>query len=218
MGEIYTASERISTAATLLGDPDGERWSQSFLLAALNDGQRDIVGLRPDAMTDSTVVQLAGGVVQSLPAGAPILIGITRNMGVDGQTPGQIITLGDLARFERANPLWMTDDPEPEVRIWFYDKKRPRQFLVYPPQPATGQGYVELVHPVMPADIAADDFLTIPDSFAEALLFFVMSRALMVEGEKTFNGQKAADYRRAYVSMLSAGDAAETATEPEPAT
>ena len=214
MAEIIKAENILNRARGILQDPDKIRWKDDFFLEALCDGQRDLVGLRPDANTVTVVAQLVAGRVQTLPTKSGVLIDVRCNMGVDGASPGRIIVLKAREDLNRINPSWPADDPAAEVLYFLYDKRVPLEYEVYPPQPTSSQGQVEIVHSQIPDDIAVGAFLTVGDQFAEPLLLFVLSRALSVENDATLDSARAERYRQGYIALLGAEEAAEKETEP----
>jgi hypothetical protein len=206
MGNI-TVANRLALASQLLDDPDGDRWSSDFLLESLNDGQRDIVSLRPDANPVVAVVQFGAGCFQEVPAAYSALVGLRCNMGTDGSSRGRMIEQRNFAEITEINPYWPADDPASEGMYWMYDRKNnPRQYAVYPPQPSTGQGYAEAVFSQLPADVAVGGTITLGDEFAEPLLFFMLSRAKSLDRDDTVDITMAEKFRRAYLDLLGVQD------------
>lgn len=198
-------------------DPANERWSDRFLLAAANEGQRNLISLRPDANPVRRVAQLAAGVRQLLPTGGEVLLTLRRNMGQDGETPGRIVSLISRQEMDAYNPYWPGDDPDPraEVAHYLYDPKEPGVFEVWPPQPAASQGYVELVQSELPPDQDEKTPLVVADRFFEALLLFGLHRAYALDQEETVNAELSVAYRQGYLQELGMGDAAEAKGEPK---
>lgn len=177
MGTI-TAQSLIDLAGKQLLDAGHVRYTSDDLLAYLNAGQRAIVEKKADANSVTEVVQLAAGTKQTIPAGSERLIEVIRNMGTDGATAGPAITIGDRKAMDRANPYWHTATADAEVEEWFYDPRVPKVYWVSPPQPASGQGYIEIAHVAKPADVAnAADPITISDFYANALTHYMLFMA-----------------------------------------
>lgn len=209
MGTI-TATNRINTALDMLDDPSGRRWdAATFMLQAVNDGQRDIVSLRPDANPVPATLDLVPGCFQTVPASYYTLINLVCNLGTDGLTPGRALTRWTRAELDAVNPYWPADDPAAEARLWVYEREAdPRQYLVWPPQPATGCGKLRGIFSQLPADVALGDPLIIGDEFAEPLLLFIMARAKARDKENTVDMTMAEKMRRAYFDLLGVQDEA----------
>jgi len=208
MGTI-TVADRIALASQLLDDPAGERWNAAFHLKSINDGQRDIVSLRPDANPVTATVQLAAGSFQEVPAIYSALVGLRCNMGSTGSVWSRMIEQRSFAEISAVNPYWPADDPDSEVLYWMYDRQNnPRQYAVYPPQPSSGQGYVQGIFSQLPADVAENGVITLGDEFAEPLLFFMLSRAKSLDRDETLDMAMAEKFRRAYFELLGVQDEA----------
>jgi len=149
-----TGNELIARAGTLLNDPDHTRWSVLQLLDSIHDAQRDIVARKPDAYTKTaSTVLTVSEVKHSLPSDAIMLLDVTRNMGTNGSTPGKIPTRIEKAVLDQQWPSWMAASANAEVDHWMYDEKDPLHFWVYPVQPASSPGYVELVYSAVPPQL-----------------------------------------------------------------
>jgi len=188
MGTILVTT-CLDDAATILQDEGYARFSEDELLAWFNAAVRDIVALKPDANTETEAVQLQAGTLQALPAEAIVLIDVPRNMGADGETPGRIINEGNRGLLDAQHPSWQTDTASATVLVYMYDPRRPKEFSVYPPQPAANQGYVDMVTSKMPATAVLTeetrDTETIPldDVYANAIVHATVVRALLKDPE-----------------------------------
>lgn len=212
MGTI-TVLDTINLASKMLDDPNGDRWDSDFHLQSLNDGQRAIVALRPDANAVVDVVQLDAGCYQNVPDDYWALIALRHNMGTGGLTPGRVVERRLPEHLAEVNPYWLTDDTAAEVLYWMYDRRsNPRQYAVYPPQPVSGQGHVEGVFSQLPADVLIGGTLTIGNEFAEALLYFMLARARAVNKESTVDVTMAEKFFQAYMALLGGQAEAEERT------
>jgi hypothetical protein len=88
-----TAGDVTGRAAEILKDEMGILWPQSSLLEHVNDGQREIVNVRPEAATRVVVAQLDAGDQQTLPADGVRLVDIPRNLRLPPQI--SVIAGGD---------------------------------------------------------------------------------------------------------------------------
>ena len=79
MGTL-TGTNIIDRARYVLQDSSGVRWTDAELLDYINDGQREITNLKPEAKATHLNVQLSTGTEQSLPSGGLRLIKVNRNV------------------------------------------------------------------------------------------------------------------------------------------
>lgn len=204
-----SATGLIQRAATLLVDLQKRRWPESTLLTWGNDGQLAIVALRPDAYTQTQVVQLQVGTRQSLPPGAFSLLDVSRNMGTNGETPGGACLYVDRKRLDNEDPLWHTAPASAVVLQWMYDRSIPKTWWCYPPQPTSNQGYVELdvstAPPAMTIDGVAGATVTVDsaldDVYVNPLLEFMIYRAHSEDAEYASSG-KAEMFYDSFLRML----------------
>lgn len=175
MGTL-TAQSTIDKVVGILQDPLHATWLEADLLAYYNDGTREIVVLKPDANVVNASVQLVAGAKQAIPAGGIAIVDITTNMGA-GTTRGNAITLVDKAILGAVLPGWASATPAATVIHWIFDPKDPKVFYVYPPQPATAMGYVEMLYSVPPAAVAIGAVSPIDDGYENALINFILYRA-----------------------------------------
>ena len=197
MGTL-TAQSIIDKAEATLFDDSNVRWTEAELLGHLNDGQRELVALKPDANAVNAVLTLVAGTRQSLPG--VLLFKVTRNMGLDGATPGRVITPASMETLDRMRPDWHTDTPNAQVQHYLFDPRDSSIFYVYPPQPGT-PGKVEAVYSATPADVAIGDAIAIDDIYATALYYFILARAHSKETPGADVG-KAAGYYNLFLGVL----------------
>lgn len=210
---LLTASYVIDGAALILQDETFVRWSADELLRWYNDGVREVVTLRPDAYPTTQAVALAEGTRQTLPTHADKLIRITRNMGTGGTTPGRAIRQVDMASLDAQQPDWHTDPAKAEARHFMVDVREPRTFYVYPAN--TGTGYVEMTYSTLPpVALTSSTVLSIPDSFANALLDYVLFRAFSKDGEHPANASRAVAHRQSFENSLGLKAQADGSSKP----
>lgn len=214
------AVDIVAEARVNLGDQDEVRWSQSDLLGYLNDAQREIAILRPDASVSVTALQLTANASRhALPATATRLIKITRNMGADGTTPGRAITLAQNDEVDRVDPNWHTATAAAAIEHFVYDGKSPKVFYTYPrPNAAL---YVEAHLAVPPADATingvdgetVDSVISVDDVYKTAILDFIEMRARMKASDSfdEVGGDRA--YGR-FLNRLGLKVVADKATDP----
>lgn len=185
--------DTINRAATLLNDPNFVQWGVDELLDWINEGQRQIVLLRPDANSDVKQITLVAGVRQSMPVSSIRLLDILGNVN------GRACTYVERSTMNSYDPTWRVTTADPTVIHWMYDERLPQEFQVYPPQPTSGFGKVEIVRSVMPTDCTAKDVdggtsdstIGIPDQYEPALVDYCVYRSYSKDAEYTVRGGKA---------------------------
>lgn len=211
----------VAKCSTTLQDVANARWTQVELLGWGNDAQREIVKYRPDASVAHRKIQLVAGTVQAIPAGDLSLIRFLRNMGLDGNTPGRAIRDMDRDDLDRQNPNWHTDVASAVVQRGVFDEEDPKVFYVTPPQPGAGQGYIEIIDSVPPADATiigvggagASSVISIDDTYANDIYNYIMASALSKEAEFA-NPAAGAGYRQLFTQSLSGKTQADAASSP----
>lgn len=153
------------------------RWALDDLLGYLADAMRAVVLLRPDANSVTVPVPLTtGSTKQSIPSDGARFLGIVRNMGDDGQTPGLPVTPVSREDLDAANQSWHEDVFSAVIDHFVFDDAVPTVFYVTPP-PAESV-YVDLSYartPLKPASAEAP--LELADIWAEPLREYMMYRA-----------------------------------------
>lgn len=183
MGTI-TATTIINEVLATLQDASGTYWSRAELLTYLNDGQREICIAKPDAYTLNENLQLVAGTKQTLPAAGNIFMGITRNMGVNGSTPGRAPRFVRMEIMNRQNPNWHTASASATVMEYTLDERDPKHFYVSPPQPATSPGQVEIMYGATPPDVATEaGAITLDNIWKSALQRYMEFRAYSKDAE-----------------------------------
>lgn len=210
MGTI-TGTAIITSAAFMLQDAGNLRWTRSELLGYLNDGQRDLCVVKPDAFTVNAAVLLAAGTKQALPTGGTGFVRLARNMGTTGTTAGKVPRRMDLDVLDKQDPNWHTRSTSVTVLEYAHDARDPKVFYVSPPQPATGQGQVELVYFGTPTALAAEaSTIALDDIYKTALEHYIAYRAYLKDGESSEQGL-ATLHRGEFLALLGAKQVAEEA-------
>jgi len=172
------ASAIITKGRLILNEATPNRWQDADLLGWLNDGQRHIVGKRPDASSAISNLTLVVGTKQSIGAGALRLLDVMRNMGAGGATPGAPITLVDRKELEAYVPDWHSRASAAAIEHYTYDERTPGTWYCYPP--ATAGIQVEALQSVSPTDIATTaTAITLDDIYEPVLLDYMLYRAYL---------------------------------------
>jgi hypothetical protein len=208
-----TAQTILDRATTILQDATNVRWTASELLGWLNDGQREIVLIKPDSFTKNQSMVLVAGTKQQIPSDGIMLIDVVRNMGVDGTTAGNAIRVVSREVLDAVNPDWHVQASNVVAKHFFFDPRDPKRFYVYPKSPGTN--YVELVYSASPTDVAAvGNVITLDDIFMGALIDYVLYRAYSKDAEFAANKELAVGHYQAFANALGVKSQTQTATNP----
>lgn len=200
MGTVL-ASTLIGNARLVLQDAAAVRWTDAELLGWLNEGQRQIVIVKPDASSAVATMQLVAGTKQTIPATWLRLLDGIRNMGIDGATPGKAITLIARHALDAEDRDWHTAKQNAVVRHLVYDERTPRIFYTWPP--AKVGIYLEAAYSIPPADVAAvGNVITLDDIYAAPLTDWIIYRAWLKDAEYASDPQRAQWHYRAFFEAL----------------
>lgn len=222
MASVTDAKTIIDKASVLLEDVSALHWPATELLGWLNDGQRELVTLAPQANIKNVPLHLVAGVKQSLPSDAIVLLDIPYNSGSAGTTVGTVINHVPKEIMLKRIPGWTTTLPNSSVKHYIYSASDPLIFYIYPPQPAATK-YVELVYaaiPVLIANATVGSKITIADTYQNALLDYVIYRALSKDSEYGNQDAKAMAHYQAFTQAVvinAAPTPKQTPTQPKQA-
>jgi len=203
-----TVQSVIDRAQTVLQDTTGVRWPVvAELVLWINDAQREVALLKPDASAVNATVTLATGTKQAIPSAGNRLLGAIRNMSAaSGGTGKRAVRLVDRAVLDSQTPDW--HDPTVTgsaahttvVKHFIYDETNPRNFYVYPG--VAGNSYLEIVYSSNPATVAQSGNLSIPDIFANAIMNYVLYMAYMKDAEFAGNAQRAGTHFQMFTASV----------------
>lgn len=174
------ASEVIYEALTDLKEGDIEnpvRYTHAKMLTWLTAAMRQIVLMRPDANPVVEPMKLtAGQTKQSIPAGATHFIGLIRNLGSDGETPGYPISIVNREDLDGFDIDWHTAEQETVIDNYTFNEKTPTIFFVTP-RPADNV-YVEIEYSTPPAKATdMNEDIALAEVWAEPMREYIMHRA-----------------------------------------
>ena len=216
------AQALIRRVVETLQDTTSIRWPVAELVRYLNDGQREIIVHRPDAMVTNASVSLASGTKQSLPANGAKLIDVVRN------SAGNKRAIRMCAReiLDAQSPGWHNLSGVTEIVHFMFDPRDPKVFYVYPPAAASGAS-VDLVYSALPTDIAepaaGTDFaavtgnISVPDIYSNALQDYVLYRAYTKDSQYAGNEARAQARYAAFANALGIEIKATVAVAPNAA-
>ena len=213
MGTV-TAGQIIDKAVIQLIDISGVRWTRAELLKWLNDGLRQIVLMQPNAMNTPGAVKLVAGTRQLLPTGGWMLLGVYRNMGTTGSTPGRAVRIISRELLDAFNPDWHTDTASAITKNYIYDLQDQTAYYVYPP--STGTNYIEINYSLQPTDLTSES-QAIPmfDVYQGPLLDYIMFRACTKDAEYAAGVTLGQLYLTTFTSSTNVKAQSETVGSPE---
>lgn len=200
------ASTVIHLAVDQLLDVTSIRWPADELVRYLNAGQREIVTHRPDVMTTAAAPTLAAGTKQTLPAAGMKLVNIFRNT-----VTKKAVTKVERDYLDQSIPGWHAITGAAEILHFMYDPMDPRVYWVYPP--ANGStAQLDISYTAMTTDVAEPSAgsiwsnvsgnIGVPDIYANALVDYVVFRALSKNSKFVGNDNRAMAYLANFANSL----------------
>lgn len=203
-----TAQSIVRRVVETLQDNTSVRWPVNELVRYLNDGQREIVLYRPDAMVTNSTLTLVAGSKQALPANGAKLIEVIRNNTASSKRAVRLVNREIL---DAQSPAWHNIAGVTEVLHFMYDPRDPKVFYVYPPAAASGAS-VDIVYSALPTDItepadgstysAVTGNISVPDIYGNVLQDYMLYRAYSKDSEYAGNAQRAQAHYGAFANAL----------------
>lgn len=220
------AQSIIRRVVETLQDNTSVRWPVSELVRYLNDGQREIVMYRPDAMVTNASVTLVAGTKQSLPSNGTKLIEVVRNSGASQRSVRMI----NREILDAQSPGWHDINGSTEILHFMYDPRDPRVFYVYPPASVgdeeTPGAELDIVYAALPTDItepaagstfsAVTGNISVPDIYGNVLQDYILYRAYTKDSEYAGNAQRAQAHYGAFANALGVELKATVNFQPNP--
>ena len=215
-----TVQSVIDRVQTTLQDTTGVRWPVvSELVLWVNDAQREIALLKPDASAKNETVTLVTGTKQAIPSSGNRLLRAVRNMSAaSGGTGKRSVRLVSREVLDAQTPDW--HDPTVSgdaahtniVKHYIYDEQNPRNFYVYPG--VAGNAYLEIIFSANPTTVAQNGNLDIPDIYANAVMNYVLYMAYMKDAEYAGNSQRAANHYQLFTASVTGKGQVDAITTP----
>lgn len=197
-------------------DQSLRRWKESELLTWAKDGEKETVRLKPDSNSIIETVQLTAGPVQALPSRAIQLLEVISNMGTDGSTRGNIISVVDKLLMDSVQPNWMCATAANTVTHVIYDPTRaPKIYWVYPQ--STGNNYIEIMTGKLPdnASKVIGDTVILAEEYENALLHFILAMAFAKDSDIPQSGERMLTHMTTFLNMLGRRDLLEDLISPQ---
>ena len=226
-----TASTIIGKVEYDLNDTANDRWAEAEHLANLNEAQRMIVALKPDAYTVNDSYQLAASETkQRIPDGSATyqnasaetlkagvaFIDAVRNMGTSGTSAGAAVDVVEKNVMDSLDPDWHTATASETVETVVFDRRDPKVFYVYPPQVAATMGYLQIVYSALPDNVAAvGNNIVLDDIYELPIMEYMKYRAYAKNSHYSAHAENMRRFHwNQFVNMLGRKELAENYTEP----
>lgn len=193
---------------------DGTRWTNDELVSWLNEAYQAIIGLRPDAASVNESLALVAGTKQQIPAVGLRLLDVVRNLSGSQQA----ILVCDRRQLDATRRGWHSEDQSSAIEHFVFDEMAPRHFYVYPP--AAAGTSVEIIYSQVPAphdadyDISLSDVIKLDDSYAPALVDYILYRAYSKDADFAGNANRAAMHYNAFNTHLGGKGQMDIGTSP----
>lgn len=208
-----TAKTIIDKASIQLLDTGNTRWTRAELLYWINDAQRQIVIMSPNATNKVATYKLAAGTRQSIPSDGWTLLEVIRYMGTDGTKPGRAIRLTSRELLDSFNPDWHSDPTSSTPKHYVFDLQDQTSFFVYPPN--NGNGYIQVNYSPDPTDLVSEnETIKLNNIFETAILDYVLYRACSKDAEYAPGLQLAAGYLQTFMASMGQKEQSETSNSP----
>ena len=218
-----TVQSVIDRVQTVIQDTTGVRWPVvGELVLWVNDAQREIALLKPDASATNATITLATGTKQDIPTTGNRLLKAVRNMSsaASDATGRRAVRLVNREVLDGQSPDW--HDPTATgdaahtniVKHYIYDESNPRNFYVYPG--VAGSAFLEVIFSSNPTTVTQSGSLSIPDIFANAVMNYVLYMAYMKDAEYAGNAQRASSHYQLFTTSVTGKAQIDSVTNPNP--
>lgn len=216
---ITTVGEILRRAKLILQEvtQNGTRWTNEELLGWINESYQAIVAIKPDASSVNSVMDCVEGSRQEIPADGHRLLDVVRNTATNSN--GVSVMKTSRSALDATRRAWHSEQPSVTVEQFVFDDHDPRHFYVYPP--ASSLAKLEIIYSAVPvphnvseATESSTEKIRLGDSFAPAIVDYVLARAYSKDAEHAANLQRAQMHSGSFVNMLGAEANASVAFSP----
>lgn len=209
----------IARAGTILQDSDGVRWPLVERQDWLNDGYIEIVNLRPDANAITGIYVCTQGTRQAL---TDQFETAQRLISINSNGDGWPVSLVPRQALDRTRLAWHAETPSTLIEQYVFEPVTPTQFWVYPPAESGAQ--LELTYSALPTphtltaeqlvNSATTEVIRISDTYANALLDYMLYRAFTKDAESQVAMQRAVAHYQAMTTGLGVKTQSDQAVNP----
>lgn len=202
---MATGTDIKNAVLEILEDSEAQvTYGDSQILRWVNDAQRAIVSVRPEANPVRVVKQLTANDSRQTIDGI-WLLDVVRNMGSDGATPGRSLRHVSRETLTEVDNSWTTDTGATTVKEWSFDMRTPTVFYVYPRPHASVAVYLELYQSENPTELSdLSDDLSLDDVYAPAITEWALYRFFSRDSEQTPSLARAQMHLQVFQSLLGA--------------
>lgn len=188
----------------VLNDATNVRWTETELLAWINEAQREIAALKPNTSISTVDIALVEGSKQEIAATHIALIDVIRNMGAAGAVPGPGIRPIERAQLDVAFGDWhLAIYAELTVQCFWFDEKDPGTFYVFPTQPSGTTQEIEVKVTVPPTDLASlASTIDLADTWESAILDHVLFRAFAKDTTSAPNRERSGFFYQSFMKSM----------------
>lgn len=203
------ASAIITSLRSILLDPSpGVTWNDARLLALLNEGERSICLVKPEAYSIAGSLTMVAGTQQAIPSGGTAILDLYENVATKRRA-----IMANRKQMDLMDPLWAGATAAAEVVFWMADQRDPTRFHVSPPQ--TGGNQIAALYGITPTPIASTaNNINLLDVYEAALKAFVLSQCY-AENTDRQDTAKATMYGNEWKQLIGLRTASQVAASPE---
>ncbi len=202
MGTL-TGTYIAGKAQELMVDESGVTYTDAQVLGWINEGQRAVCLVRPDACATLAAVTLTAGTKQEIPVAYRRLMRLICNTNSGGTSHGQA-TLGPvpLRVWDRYAPGWGAGSAAALVDEYAYSPAHPKTFWVRPPSTGT-DAYVLAEMAKNPTDLTQlTDTLDINDVYSPPMIHYVTACLCLRDDERTPNHERGRYHMEQFFGLL----------------
>ncbi len=221
MGTL-TGTYIASKVHELMVDFDGDTYTSDQLVEWINEAQRAVCLVRPDAKVSTSILTLVAGVKQSLPAASRRLMRITMNMssGDYGTATRGAPVNGpiNMRLWDRYDETWAAvKSPAPTaVEEYAYALSNPTVFWVRPGMVSGTALYLEAELADLPTDLSViGDSIDLKDVYSPPIINYVAACFLLRDDERTPNHIRGQYHMQQFFTLLGVKTQAEALVAPE---
>lgn len=210
------AVDVINRAKNILNDAN-VRWLNDELQDWLNDAQKQIVAIRPDAYsTNASFSPTANQSKQAIPTGGIALVDVFRNTAASSKK--RAIRKIERELLDVNIPDWHNSNATVNIEHYVYDSRDPKNFYLYP-RPATGAA-IDIIYSTVPTVIALSSFtgsdnttIGLDDIYVGPIVDLICYRAFLKDAGSPSNSQRSVSHYQAAMAALGVKGQAEQLME-----
>ena len=179
-----TVNAIVDQAAGILQDVGSVRYSTADLIKYINDAQKRICAMKPEAYALTGVIPVVAGAKQTIPVDGLRLLECYRNI-TTSNVPGRAVRLIDRATLDREDPDWQRRTGSQVEHYCYEPASDPRTFWIFPAISSSklGTSTLEISVAKDPPDVSTGQTPVIDPTYHEAIVHYVVSMAISRDAE-----------------------------------